>query len=211
MAADALFSVYVVLDDSCLRPHRFAEAAAAAVDGGATILQFRSGALSDAERLSALASIREAIRGRSVPLLVNDRVDLALASGAGGVHLGAGDVPVDIARRLLGEGAIIGATAHSREEAVLAEELGADYVSAGCIFRSATKPRLSPAGTGLIREIVDSVKIPVVAIGGVTPANAPAAVAAGAAGVACIRCVWESPDWRAAVAELAAAVRRREA
>ena len=209
MASEVLFSVYVVIDDSCLAPGRFAAAAAAAADGGATVLQFRSKRLCDAERLSAICEILEVAGERGVPLLVNDRADLALATSAAGVHLGVGDIPIDVARRLLGPDAIIGGTAHSIEEAVLAEKKGADYISAGCIFSSVTKPGLRPAGTKLIEDIVRSVSVPVVAIGGITPENARTAIEAGASGVVSVSYVWNSPDWRKAVAELAAAVQRQ--
>ena len=209
MAAEVIFSVYVVLDDSCLAPGLFAAAAAAASDGGATVLQFRSKKLCDAERLSAIREILQVTVERGVPLLVNDRADLALDSGADGVHLGAGDIPIEVARRLLGPDAIIGGTAHSIEEAVLAEKNGADYISAGCIFTSVTKPALAPAGPGLIEDIAGAVSVPVVAIGGITPENARTAIEAGAGGVVSVSYVWNSPDWRKAVAELAAAVQRQ--
>lgn len=133
-------------------------------------------------------------------LLVNERVDVALAAGADGVHLPAGGLPVAVARGLLGSAALIGRSVHSVGEARRAEAEGADYVILGTIFPTASKPGRAPAGLGLVRDTARAVGLPVIAIGGVDEENAAAVVAAGAYGVAVVSAILAAPEPAAAVA-----------
>lgn len=160
---------------------------------GTTIFQYRN------KTSSTRLMIEEAKKLRSLCpsaiFLINDRVDIALAVGADGVHLGNDDMPYRDARRLLGDDAIIGITAHSVAESVAAEKNGADYVGVSPIFSTSTKPDAGkPAGVRLVSEVKSAVKIPVVAIGGINLSNAQSVVEAGADAVCAISAVVCSTD-----------------
>jgi thiamine-phosphate pyrophosphorylase len=137
---------------------------------------------------------------RGVPFLVNDRLDVALAVDADGVHIGQDDMPFIEARRLLGPKKIIGLTVHTLEEALEGVTLGADYLGVSPIFETGTKADAGPpAGLALIREIRAKVKLPLVAIGGITLENAPDVIAAGADSVCAISAVVSADDARAEI------------
>ena len=144
------YSLYLVADADYAAGRGLAGLIEAAVEGGVTLVQLRAKSLAGGAfvRLGLAVAARLATKG--IPLLVNDRVDIALACGAAGVHLGQEDIPVPLARRLLGPGAIIGVSVNTPEEARRAEEEGADYVGAGPAYSTATKetplPVLGPAG-----------------------------------------------------------------
>jgi thiamine-phosphate pyrophosphorylase len=160
-----------------------ADEAGWALRRGATILQLRiPGAPGRALEKEARAVIPTA----PVPLLVNARVDVALAVGAFGVHLPEQDVPVAAARRLLGD-RLVGRSVHSLEAALEAESDGADYLVLGPVFATATHSHLEPLGLEALREVAARVRVPVLAIGGVDEARAAECLAAGAAGFAAIR------------------------
>lgn len=154
-----------------------------AVSRGATVLQLRDPA-AGGRRLEEEA--RRLVGASTVPVLVNSRVDVALAVGAAGVHLPEHDLPVVEARRLLG-GLLVGRSVHSLEAAVAAEREGADYVVFGPVFPTSTHPESRGTGLGLLRRVARGVGIPVLAIGGIDDARARACLEAGAAGFAAIR------------------------
>jgi len=176
--------------------------AAAAIRGGADVLQFRDKAasartfLKDAERLLSVA------RRANVPLIINDRVDIACALGADGVHLGQDDLPLEAARRVLGPGRLIGRSTHSLEQARAAEAEGADYIGCGPIFQTPTKPDYGSIGTELIGQVIDAVRIPVVCIGGIDAWNIAEVLRAGAQRVAVVRAVCAAGDPESAAREL---------
>jgi len=135
--------------------------------------------------------------------VVNDRVDIAIASGADGVHLGQSDIPVSVAREMMGESALIGASVHNVEEAVRAVEDGADYLGVGAVFRTGTKKdALQSIGLQPIYEIKQAVKVPVVAIGGINRGNIQDVIRAGADSAAVASAVVAQDDIRAAAHEL---------
>ncbi len=180
----------------------------AAIAGGATVVQLREKELSTSEFLSTAARTLLVVRAAAVPLIINDRVDVALASDADGVHLGPDDLPLAAARGLLGPHKIIGFSAGTETEAVEAERGGADYLGVGSVFGTASKADAGePIGLETLRRIVRAVGIPVVAIGGVTHANAAQAIKSGAAGVAVIAAVLADSDITAATRRLAEVVR----
>jgi thiamine-phosphate pyrophosphorylase len=165
-------------------------------DGGASLIQLReksSPALQFYEHASAAMAIAAE---RGVRLIINDRVDVALAVGTHGVHLGQDDMPPEAARRLLGPEAIIGYSTHSVAQAVEALDLPIDYIAIGPIFKTATKSDTSPVlgleGLRAVREAIGTV--PLVAIGGITAANAPEVIEAGADSVAVISALLSDPD-----------------
>ncbi|MEW6182207.1 MAG: thiamine phosphate synthase [Bacillota bacterium] len=170
-----------------------------AILGGAGIVQLREKNLSSKAFLAEAQVLRELTRDAGIPLIINDRVDIAAAVGADGVHLGQNDLPVIFARKLLGESAIIGVSAHSVAEAAAAEKDGADYIGFGPVFATSTKPDLQPLGTKILRDVLRTVRLPVVAIGGITPDNIGEVTAAGAKRVAVINAVAGSPEVAARV------------
>jgi len=202
------YRLYVILDPALTRGRPVAAVASAAIAGGATLLQVRAKGATT-RRLIALVDAVQAVAGpHGVPVIVNDRADVAFACGAAGVHLGPDDLPPAAARRLLGPGSLVGCSAGTPDEALAAALGGADYVGTGDVFGTTSKGDAdAPIGLAGLAAVVDASSIPVVAIGGVTAANAGQAIAAGAAGVAVIGAVGLADDPEAA----ARAIRDAEA
>jgi len=155
-----------------------------------------------AERLCARC------RAARVPFIVNDRVDLAVAVGADGVHLGQDDLPPAHARALMKPGMILGLSTHSVEQARAAQAAGVDYVAVGSMFPTATKPEFTLVGPALARTARPVVRVPLIAIGGITPDNVGEVIAAGADGVAVISAVCGAPDPAAAARRFVEAIER---
>jgi thiamine-phosphate pyrophosphorylase len=166
-----------------------------AVKAGAEIVQYRN-KTADTRRLYEEArEIRGFCAGTRTKLIINDRVDIALAVGADGVHIGQEDLPYDETRRLLGSGAIIGVTVHDTAEAVAAEKAGADYLGVSPVFATGTKSDAgAPCGTETLAAIRRACSVPVVAIGGIDLSNADECIAAGADMVCAISAVVTRPD-----------------
>lgn len=205
-------SVYVILDRDFTAGRPLAAVAAAAIRGGATMLQLRDTShnirrfYADAVELHALA------RAAGVPLIVNDRVDIAIAADADGVHVGEEDLPIEATRRLVGSGKMIGASAGSVAAAQAAIMAGADHLGVGPVYEArATKTDAGPpVGLTLVADIAAISPLPLVGIGGITAENAGAVIAAGAAGVAVISAIGLATDVEAATRALAEAVRKSE-
>jgi thiamine-phosphate pyrophosphorylase len=201
MAVD--YSLYLVADADYAAGRGLAVLVRAAVAGGVTVVQLRAKSLAGQAFVALGNEIARALAGTGVPLLVNDRVDVAVACGAAGVHLGQEDVPLGLARTLLGPGGTIGVSVNTPEEARRAELEGADYVGAGPAFATATKatdlPVLGPEGIGRIKR---AVRIPVVAIGGIGPGNAGELARVGVDGIAVVSAVLGAPDARLAAEAL---------
>ena len=174
--------------------------------GGGALIQIREKEMADGE---LLAELRACVAPGDLAVIVNDRPDLALLAGAAGVHLGQGDLDPAEARRLLGEGAVIGVSSHSVEEALAAEAPGIDYVALGPVFDSPTKrPGRPPLGEEAVAEAARRLTLPLVAIGGITLERAPALWAAGAASVAVISDIMGAPAIDARVREWIGAAAR---
>ncbi len=202
-------SLYLVADTEFAAGRDLPALVSAAVEGGATVVQLRSKGLPLRDLLELADWITGRLQGAGVPLLVNDRVDVALACGAAGVHLGQEDMPVPAARKILGAERIIGVSVNTLEEAREAESAGADYVGLGPVFPTSTKEtRLAVVGPEGVARVKAALSIPVVAIGGITAANAPEVSKAGADGIAVISAILGAPDARAAAAKLRAAFGR---
>ncbi len=201
MATD--YSLYLVADADYAAGRELPDLVDAAVAGGVTVVQLRAKSLPGGAFVELGLAIARRLAGTGVPLLINDRVDVALACGAAGVHLGQEDMPVPLARRLLGPGAVIGVSVNTPDEALRAEREGADYVGAGPAYATATKDTplavLGPAGIGLVKRATG---IAVVAIGGIGPRNAAEVAAAGADGIAVVSAILGAPDARRAAEEL---------
>jgi thiamine-phosphate pyrophosphorylase len=182
----------------------------AAVDGGVDVVQLREKGRSARARYHLGCKLRAVTRRADVTFVVNDRVDLARAVDADGVHLGSEDVPVETARDLLGEEAIVGRSASFVEEARRAERAGADYLGVGAVYATGSKDDVPDdehaVGPGRVAAIADAVDVPIVGIGGITPDNAGPVIEAGADGVAVITAITGADDPRAATESLGRAV-----
>lgn len=179
-----------------------AQAVEATLDGGVTCLQLREKTASAGEILALARTLLPLCRARRVPLLINDRVDIALAAGADGVHLGQEDLPLPEARALLGPDRILGATAHTVEEALRAQAEGADYLGVGAMFPTGTKTDTVPTSADTLKAICAAVSIPVVAIGGVNAQNLPTLAGTGIAGAAVVSAIFSQSDLTAAARTL---------
>jgi thiamine-phosphate pyrophosphorylase len=195
----------LVTDRRLCRTLSLEEAVAQAVEGGVELVQLREKDLPAAELAALAEKLRAVVQGRAV-FLVNDRLDVALACAADGVHLPEQGLPVAAARRLAGEGLIIGRSVHSVAEAVRAPEEGADYVQVGTIFASRSHPGQSPAGLALLEAVATAVTIPILAVGGITAANVGDVMRAGASGAAVISAILGAPSPREAARGLAQAM-----
>jgi thiamine-phosphate pyrophosphorylase len=173
-----------------------------AVGAGVNLVQLRGKELSAGELFELGSRLIPSARERGAALVVNDRLDVATALEADGVHLGGGGLPVRVVRRLVGDSMLVGVSVHSREEAVRAEGEGADYLVLGTIFETPPHPGRAPGGPQLVAAVASAVRIPVVAIGGIDAGNARSVMAAGAAGVAVIRAIQSAEDVAGATREL---------
>jgi len=202
------YTLYVITDNILSQGREHAEVARAAIQGGATVIQFRDKALGSRALLETAGEIKALCKQAGIPFIANDRLDIALAVDADGLHLGQEDLPAAIARKFLGKGKILGVSATNLDEALQAEAEGADYLGVGPIFATGTKPDAAPPmGVEELREVVERVSMPVVAIGGIGHGNVSQVIAAGADGVAVISAVVSAPDIAAATAELLARIR----
>lgn len=203
------YSLYLVTDRTLSLGRSNLEVIQAAVEGGVTMVQLREKKATTREFYQEGLKIKDYLISQHIPLIINDRIDIALALGADGVHLGQEDMPVDLARRILGPQMLIGASVFTREEAKRAEALGADYLGLSPIFTTETKPELSQQiGTEGIPRLKQAVKIPVVGIGSMGQANTYEAVKAGLDGVAVVSAICSQQDPRAAAAAIKAEVLR---
>ena len=174
----------------------------AAIQGGVTLVQLREKEADSRKFLDTALRVREVTERYRVPLIINDRIDIALACDAAGVHLGQQDIPCTIARKILGPDKLIGVTAKTVEQALQAEQDGADYLGCGALFPSGAKPEAQPMPLSTLSEILAAVHIPVTAIGGINADNVHLPVEAGANGVAVVSAILGQPDVCAAAQKL---------
>ena len=187
-------TVYVVLDRTAACGRDLAELVTAVVAGGCRMVQLREKEWPSGRLLPVARRLRDHCRAAGVTFIVNDRVDLALAVEADGVHLGQDDFPAPVARALLRPGMIVGVSTHSVAQARAAQADGADYVAVGSMYPTDTKPDFQLVGPALVRELRPEIRVPLIGIGGITPANAGAVIRAGADGVAVISAVCAAVD-----------------
>ena len=196
------YSLYVCTDRDIMTTDTLEEAVELAIKGGATIIQLREKDCTSREFYELALSIKDITDAYEVLLIINDRLDIALAVHADGVHLGQSDIPVQVARNVMGPNCIVGATANTLEKAKEAWQSGADYLGVGDVFGSATKNDTKPVELKELKKICDTVKIPVVAIGGISKKNIHLLKDTGVAGVAVISAVLGQTDITAAAEEL---------
>lgn len=191
-ASEIIKGLYLITDASGARGHE--EIVREAIAGGARLIQFRDKYLSKDEFRDMAFRLRKITADASAAFIVNDDMETALACGADGVHLGQDDTPLPIARKIVGNGLIIGISTHSLAQALAAEEDGADYIGFGPIFKTGTKDAGEAKGTSRLRSLKEKIKIPIVAIGGINLDNASEVIEAGADAVAVISAVSEAQD-----------------
>jgi thiamine-phosphate diphosphorylase len=207
MKAD--YSLYLVTDRKLSLGRSNLEVIEAALDGGVTIVQLREKELGTQEFYLEAKKIRELLKNRQISLIINDRIDIAMAVEADGVHIGQNDMPLNLARKLLGPDKIIGVSVFTVDEACEAEAGGADYLGLSPIFVTSTKPELNrQIGIEGIRPIRRVVKIPLVGIGAMNATNAFDAVRAGLDGVAVVSGIVSQKDITAAARAIKAEVLR---
>jgi len=163
--------LYLILDRQVSSYERLFEIAQQAIPAGVDIIQLRDKSGSAKEILNFSKRILKLTKGR-VPYIINDRIDLAITSGASGVHLGQDDVPVKLARRMMGSNALIGVSCQTFVQAQIAMKEGADYIGFGSVFKTLTKPDRHPMDIKLLKKIIKNIPIPVFAIGGIDLKNA---------------------------------------
>ena len=196
-------SLYLVTDPVLCGSRGVEETCRLALESGVGALQLRDKNASTRELIRMAVILNNLCIRHDALFIVNDRIDVAMASGADGVHLGQDDMPVFLARRFLGPEAVIGASARSSKEAALAYEEGADYIAANLIFPTDTKTDLGePLGLKAVGELKKASPLPLVAIGGINPTNADIVRKAGADGIAVVSAIMAAENVQQAVARL---------
>jgi thiamine-phosphate pyrophosphorylase len=200
--------LYLVTDRSRLEGRDFLAVVEAALRGGVTMLQLREKECSGREFYELAVALRELTRRYEVPFWINDRLDIALAVGADGLHIGQSDLPAAVAKKLLPPGMLLGVSAKSVEQALAAEEAGADCLGCGAVYPTSTKVITRTLACDELRRIKAAVSLPVVAIGGITADNLAPLMACGIDGVAVVSAIMAEADAEAAARKLLAAVDR---
>lgn len=196
------YSIYLVTDEDCLRGRSLLPCVEEALSAGVTLVQYRA-KHADGGRMYAEASALKRLCDKySVPLIINDRLDIAQAVGAAGVHLGQDDLPCSVARKILGDDFIIGVSAHNPAEALKAAQDGADYLGCGAVFGTATKHDVAKLGLDKLRAIRSAVSLPMVGIGGINAGNYAEVLQTGADGAAIVSGILAQDDIAAAVQRL---------
>jgi thiamine-phosphate pyrophosphorylase len=195
--------LYLVTDQSSLAGHTLADTVLAAVQGGVTCVQLREKNANTRDFVAQAVALKELLAPWDIPLCINDRIDVALACQAHGVHLGQSDMPVAQARRLLPEHMFLGWSVESMDDVARSAHLAVDYLGVSPIHATPTKTdTLAPWGLDGLRQARAATERPLVAIGGINAANARAVLAAGADGLAVVSAVCGAPDPRSAAAHL---------
>ena len=187
-------SLYFITDSTGYDEEEFLRRTEAALKGGATLVQIREKDKSTRDYMALADKVHEVTRKYNVPLIIDDRIDVAMAVGSEGVHLGQSDMPVHIARKILGDDIIIGATAKTVEQAKEAYEQGADYLGVGAIYPTTTKVKTVLTSTETLDKICKAVPIPVNAIGGLNKDNIDVLKGIGIAGICVVSAIMKAED-----------------
>ena len=194
--------LYAITDRAWLKGKTVAEAVEEAILGGATCIQLREKNLSDEEFLKTAMDVKAVTDKYNIPFIINDNVDIAVRVGADGAHIGQDDEEIKSAREKLGADKIIGLSAATVEEAVQAEQSGADYIGVGAVFNTLTKLDANTVSFETLKEICNTVKIPVVAIGGISKNNALELAGTGIEGISVVSAIFAQNDIKTAASEL---------
>ena len=201
--------LYFITDSTSCERDEFLERVEKALMGGVTLIQLREKERTSREYLELANEVHELSKKYNVPLIIDDRLDIAMASDAEGVHLGQSDLPVDIARRLFGPDKIIGATAKTVPQALEAYERGADYLGVGAIYPTTTKVKTILTSTDTLKDICKAVPIPVNAIGGLNAENIDVLKDIPIAGVCVVSAIMKADDPYKASIRLSEAVKEK--
>ena len=201
--------IYFITDSTPYTEQEFLDRVRSALRGGVSLIQLREKERSTREYIDLAHKVGALAQEFGVPLIIDDRVDVALASGVQGVHLGQSDMPIKTARKILGEDFIIGATAKTVEQAVEAFEQGADYLGVGAIYPTTTKVKTVLTSTEMLDKICKAVPIPVNAIGGLNKDNIDVLKGIGISGICAVSAIMKADDPENAVKELSAAVKEK--
>ena len=199
--------LYAVTDRHWLNGRTLVDVVKESLDGGVTMIQLREKSLDEGKFLEEAKELQALCRERHVPFIVNDNVDIAKAMDADGVHVGQDDMEALDVRAKLGPDKIIGVSAHTVEEALLAEKQGADYLGVGAVFPTSSKSDVGEMSYETLKAICKAVSIPVVAIGGISGENVGKLAGSGICGVAVISAIYAAKDVKAAAADLKATVK----
>lgn len=192
------YKLYLVTDRGLLGGKDLCTCIEEAILGGTTVIQLREKDISTLDFYEEALKIKAVTKKYNVPLIINDRLDIALAIDADGLHIGQQDMPLIVARKLLGEDKIIGVSAVNLQQALLAEKEGADYLGVGAVFPTTTKTDADYVPLSELKNIKESVKIPVVAIGGINETNARLAMETGIDGISVVSAILGKEDVRKA-------------
>ena len=195
-------SLYFITDSTGFTEEEFLRRTEAALQGGITFLQIREKEKTTREYLSLARKVHDLTRKYNVPLIIDDRMDIAIAMDAEGVHLGQSDMPIDLARKILGSDKIIGATAKTVPQALEAYEQGADYLGVGAIYPTTTKVKTILTSTDTLRDICNAVPIPANAIGGLNQDNIDVLAGIPIAGICVVSAIMKAEDPKKAAEEL---------
>ena len=202
------FDLYLITDRKQVRNSNLLAVMEGALRGGVKAVQLREKDLSSKELYDTALGMRELTSRFGAKLFINDRIDIALAADADGVHLGAESMPVRAARKLLGKDKLIGVSCHDRASALAADEEGADFITFGPVYDTPSKARYGdPVGIAALRETAGLLRIPVIALGGVKRENAGEVISAGAHGIALISAIIAADNPENEAAELTALLR----
>lgn len=199
--------LYAVTDRHWLNGRTLVDVVKESLDGGVTMIQLREKSLDEGKFLEEAKELQALCRERHVPFIVNDNVDIAKAMDADGVHVGQDDMAALDARAKLGLDKLIGVSAHTVEEALLAEKQGADYLGVGAVFPTSSKSDVGEMSYETLKAICKAVSIPVVAIGGISGENVGKLAGSGICGVAVISAIYAAKDVKAAAADLKTTVK----
>ena len=191
---DIDYSGYLVTDSRDKTEEEFLAIIEEAIKGGTSIVQLREKTASTKDFYELALKVKEITSRYDVPLLINDRIDIALAIDSEGVHIGQDDMPADIARAIIGDEKILGVSASTVDEAVKAQKDGADYIGSGAVFPTSTKDDADSVSKDELKEIVNSIDIPVVAIGGITLENAQELKDTGISGFSVVSAIMGAKD-----------------
>ena len=200
------YRLYLVTDRELVGTKEFYESIERAIAGGVTFLQLREKSLSSRDFYHAALELKSLAARYNITFVINDRLDIALAVDADGLHIGQNDLPVEAARKLLGPDKIIGVSAANCEEALAAERGGADYLGVGAVFPTGTKADARKVSLEKLADIKRKVKIPVVAIGGINEKNAASVMSSGVDGICVVSAILAKEDTKKAAEALVTAI-----
>ncbi|AHF06147.1 thiamine phosphate synthase [Desulfitobacterium metallireducens] len=200
--SDVDYRLYLVTDRETLKGRDLCQSIEHAILGGVTLVQLREKSVSTREFLELALAVKGITTRHGIPLIINDRLDIALAIDADGLHIGQDDLPMPLARKLFGPDKIIGVSAGTLEESLLAEKQGADYLGVGAMVATPTKPEAKIVTFDELKQIKKSVHIPVVAIGGIHEWNARETMSSGIDGISVVSAILAQDDIKSAAQQL---------